>query len=828
MRKKVLQMKKAISYRLPAIAFLSGAASLVYELVCFRYLSLILGSTAYVAAVVVGCYMAGLSAGGMVFGNFADKNPRLALLSSLLGFAVFCGVSPLLYRFVDTLSFAGSGAMGARVFVCFLFMLPATLCAGGVVPCLIKAGHGIKRPAGIYAAGTLGSVIGALVCGYLLIQLLGISRTAILAAGMSLLCGALAFWIRRREPEKTGENRREPSSAKSIAVKKTGAETPVYTKKIVIAVIAAYCVSGFAAMIFEVFQTKILTLFFRDSVYDFTIILTVFLVGAFLGNMLGGRIARKNKNLLLFFALTQIMAGAAVILDLYVVTVMPGLTYDLSSPTAMQQQFGGNVFLISNLMEFAFTALTVLLPSFLWGMGFPLVNKIAVAGETREGRVTGFTIGINTLFCAAGSLLSAFWLINVLGIRGLIILAGLCCIVSGAALAGLGFRRHIQKAGPLGYILPCALVAAAGLMLFMPRWDRFEMSTSFLKPGQNVTGIVRMRYYNEDIYGITSVAEFLPYNQKFLTTNRRYCQNSSLLFGPEDHQRLGIIPLLIHQYPTDVLMVGLGAGITLRGAQTFPGVQIDCVEIAESVVRAAEFFAEENNNVLSARNVHMIYDDGRNYIKNTRKDYDVIIADIFFPMSSGSSNLFSREYYQMCKNRLKAGGIMVQWIPAHQFSKRELDITIKTFASVFENCQLWYGMIGDSVPVVGLVGSKNPIIIDGERLFEIYADQALLDNLTTIALDDAYMFLSHYITDISGAQFKTRNVPVNTDDHPILEYINPGNSDTPLQRGMANMDYVARLKETAPKIAYYVNIDEEALEDYNKQILEYVSSLFSE
>ena len=810
-------IKKLLSNRVLIISFLSGAAALIYQLVSLRYMSLILGSETYVVAVTISCYMLGLSAGSILFGIFADKNQRLALNLSIIGFALFCGLSPLIYLFIN--SFAQYNSSGMRVLTCFLFMLPATICAGGIIPSLVKIGGNIKSPASIYAAYTFGSVAGVLSCGYFLIRNFGLSATTSITACLALFCYILALFVRSRNAENI-----KPVKNNHIVKK-----SPIYSKGIGIAVIAVYCVSGFASMTFEVFQTKILTLFFRDSVYDFTVILTVFLIGLFIGNVCGGRIAAKKDNLLFYFALTQILAGASVLLGFYIVNTMPVITYDITSRTIMFEKYGGNSFFMSNMLKFGYSALVILLPACLWGMGFPLVNKITTAGKKSVGKITGLTVGINTFFCSAGTLLSAFYLVNILGIRGTILLSGIVCILSGATLAGIGFNAHIRYIGKLKYILSGTIVLTAALWIFLPGWNKFEMSTSFLRPGQNVEGAYKILFYKEDAYGITGVVDFFPTGQKFLTTNRIYCQNTSDLYGPEDHQRLGILPLLIHQNPKNVLAIGLGAGITLRGANEFPGVDIDCVEISRSVVEAIKCFGEENKHVFDANNVNIIADDGRNYIRNTTKSYDVIIADIFFPASSGSSNVFSRDYYEMCRKRLKPGGIMVQWIPVHQFSRKEFDITVKTFASVFENGRLWFGLIGTSVPVIGIVGSEKAAVIDGLRLSELFGNQNLREALSQMALDNEYMVLSNFIANVKDMALGD-DIPINTDDKPVLEYLNPEmESGGPVyHRAVENMRYASYLKKTAPQNGYCININEKLLEEYNLDILDYIRDIFSE
>jgi hypothetical protein len=164
----------------------------------------------------------------------------------------------------------------------------------------------------------------------------------------------------------------------------------------------------------------------------------------------------------------------------------------------------------------------------------------------------------------------------------------------------------------------------------------------------------------------------------------------------------------------------------------------------------------------------------------------------------------------------------------HQFSPEEFAITLKTFASVFEYTQLWYGLIGLSVPVVGIIGSEKPIVIDGLRMSEIYDDRNLRSALSQIALDDKYMFLSHFVADVCDVSLPD-NTRINTDDKPILEFLNPKMElNTPLhQRGDENMQFMLYLKMNAPQSEHYINVDEPAMSDANREILRFIYNVFT-
>jgi len=329
--------------------------------------------------------------------------------------------------------------------------------------------------------------------------------------------------------------------------------------------------------------------------------------------------------------------------------------------------------------------------------------------------------------------------------------------------------------------------------MFLPKWDKLRMSTNILDPNQNVEQLLDLKYYHEDATGITSVSELKPTKQLFLSTGRIYIQNTSDLKGFGDHRRLGFMPLFLHPEPKRVLAVGLGAGITLSGivGQKIP--KIDCVEISEGVIGAAPYFSEVNNHVLEQKNVHIIREDGRNYIATTSVKYDVIIADIFFPMSAGSSDLFTVEYFDQCKKALNPGGIVCQWLPAHQLSLQSMKIILKSFKSVFPHTSIWVGMAGESVPVIGFIGSSEPLAINRTSLSDKFKklDQHVLSEIELIEPDE---LLSFFICADNDSDDFIKNAGLNTDNNPVIEFINPLQTDTFTKQGEENLQAFINLK----------------------------------
>ena len=140
---------------------------------------------------------------------------------------------------------------------------------------------------------------------------------------------------------------------------------------------------------------------------------------------------------------------------------------------------------------------------------------------------------------------------------------------------------------------------------------------------------------------------------------------------------------MLHQAPKDVLVIGLGTGLTLNGMSSHPVECINCVEISPEVVKAEKYFKEFNGNALAEPKVNLLIDDGRNLLFTNAKKYDVIISEPSNPWQSGNSNLFTDDFYKIAVDRLKEGGLFCQWIGLYDITVDNLQIVSQTFLHNF-------------------------------------------------------------------------------------------------------------------------------------------------
>jgi spermidine synthase len=233
---------------------------------------------------------------------------------------------------------------------------------------------------------------------------------------------------------------------------------------------------------------------------------------------------------------------------------------------------------------------------------------------------------------------------------------------------------------------------------------------------------------------------------------------------------LGHLPvLLLPQMPSTALVIGLGSGTTLGAIELYPLKSIDCVEIEPAVVEAARlYFADVNRNGLADPRLRLIIADGRNFVAAGSSRYDVITSEPSNLWMAGCSNLFTYEFFKSARKRLSPNGMMCQWIHLYQISANDIRIFMRTFQAVFPHVSLWI----DGPDMLAL-GSPRPILIDPRLLALRLAEPPVFGQLNPSNLGTPHQFLPLFAAGDLMARRFADGAPLNTDDHPILEFSAP-------------------------------------------------------
>ena len=761
--------------------FLSGLAGLVYEIVWLRMLGLIFGHTVYAITTVLAAFMAGLALGSFLFARWANRIKDLLSAYGILeiGIGAYCALIPALLWLSSSLylglhqllSFSYDAFSFVQFLVVFAVLLIPTTLMGGTLPvlsqALVRGEHGLGRTVGtLYAVNTFGAVLGVVAAGYVLLPALG-NRGSIAVAGVLNVTVGLAALLYGRHIRKSGAAfaAAEPSSTASERAAPVG-ELPGQSAW---PIVAALGVSGAVSMVYEVAWSRALALVIGSSTYAFTAMLVAFLVGIAVGSAAYSWIWGRRPRQRVAFALIQAGIGLAVAMTLLVFERMPELFLwalrRSDSPGFVQ------------LVQLAVSAAVLLPSTILIGATFPCAVAVTAHAAARVGRDVGHVYAVNTLGAIAGTILAGFVLVPTIGMHTTIKL-GIAINMLTAGLVLVSSTR-IDMAWRWG-TLAAALVAAGGV-LFIPPWDARVMASGaaiyakeYLKSGFD--GVSRsLRQGNILFYrdgpSATVTVQKSGENLLLQVNGKTDASFSPRVLGDMPTQVLsGHLGLLLHRDPKNILVIGLGGGVTAGAVARHPIEHLDIAEIEPAVVAANRFFADANGHVLENPKVRMVIGDGRNFLLTTPTRYDIIISEPSNPWIGGIASLFSVEFFELARARLRPGGLMVQWIHAYSLLPDDLRMVVTTFRKVFPSTTIWQPTAGDYL----LVGRTDDEPIDLHRLKARYeASPAAQRDLHQIGVRNWASVLGYFALDEADALRYTEHGRLNTDDRLPLEFSAP-------------------------------------------------------
>jgi spermidine synthase len=586
----------------------------------------------------------------------------------------------------------------------------------------------------------------------------------------------------------------------------------------IITVLVGFALSGFIALSYEVIWSRVLALIIGSSVYAFSIMLTTFLVGLAVGASVASRVVDRIRRPSLAFALIETGVGVTSIIGAYLFNDLPYVFVQL------YRLVGSNSFGVILFARFLIASLVMILPTLLLGALFPLVVKTVSAGGSKQasGRTVGDAYAANTIGAIAGSFASGFILIPWLGLLGSLRLCAALNFVIAAALFIVSRRSAADnvrkgeeakgrrgearvKKGPLPLWASRALYAWAGvalsavfivsIILFEPPWDSEVMSSAvyryapqlsskskqelfdYLKRGQGET-----IFYKEGITATVAVQR--QGGGRVLKVNGK--PEASTGGDMPTQILIGTLPLLVRQQTDDVLLIGLGSGVTLGSIEQFPVKRVTCVELEPAVVEASRHFEDVNNRPLNDPRLRMISNDGRNFIYTTDEKFDVIVSEPSNPWLTGVANLFTLEYFKRGAERLKDDGIFSQWLQIYEMAPEDVRTLVATFRAAFAYVYVFRGAEGDLM----LLGSKSDRRLDLSVIKSHFNDPKIAADLNRINTVSAGDLLSRFYIGPNEVTGLSTGAPMNTDNNALIEFNAPrrvGTAEETIERNVKQL-----------------------------------------
>ena len=798
---------------LPALLIcflLSGATSLVYEVLWVRMLILRLGSTSLAISTVLTAFMAGLAFGAWAAGRYSSRITRPLAAYALLELAIagsavllplgfeaidpvyravwqqfqpqFLTFSLLQFAFTFLLLFVPTAMMGATLPFCprLLSAIPMRWVSGSV-PCMESIPW---EPS--WARWEAGSSC----CLHW-----GVTKTIWATAAINAVL-ALAVWyldrtFQRGEPEvPEGQERARERSPQGLEWQGNWLR---------MAVLAALFTSGFTSMVYQVAWSRTLSLVIGSSVYGFTIVLATFLSGLALGSLVMSRWIKHLKGSLawwIFFV--QLFIACAAYASSSLVNHLPyyysrGYHWVEADPTW--------IYLLSS----GLAALIILPSTFGMGAMFPLVVAFFTTARQEVGRLVGNLYSLNTVGAILGAFFGGFVFLSLLGIRTTLVTAiviNLYVALLVAVVAPCSLRTRVVTC-----LLPLGLIGA--MVAMPPAWNSLLMSSGMYRYAEYLP----KDFSDDDFWTLTKGAwELLFYEEGLNTTVTVLGNGKDVLLinnGKVDASTLGDLPtqlllahlpLLLHSEPRDVCVIGLGSGITAGSALRHPIRSLALLEIESAVLAASHYFDRVNHQPLSDPRTEAIVADGRTYLSMTGRQFDVIISEPPNPWVSGASNLFTREFFETARKRLRPQGILAQWIQLYSLPPNDLGSLLASFTSVFPPVVIFSTVEANDIVVLG---SEVPLPIDLPVIQRRLDRVEVAQDLARAQVHRVADLISYFKIGEEEIRALVARSVLNTDDNLLIEFSAPLTLATNTGRAIQAMFNAL----TAGPVPYLVGLD---------------------
>lgn len=725
--------------------FVSGFSFLIYEVAWNRYLSQMLGTTVFASTIVLMSFMAGMGAGAFFISKFLGRFKNLPKIFagtiSLVGIFNLINIYSISivknllygsfqnYLLTDFLFFA-------TVFV--LFFIP-TFFMGGLIPLasklLIAQNKQVASRLGkIYALETLGSTLGGLLTGFVLLGTLGQTQTLIFAVTINFLTAVSIFFL-KNSPQIQLENKK--IKQKNISANSENSKTIA---------LPAIFIAGFGALALQVAWIRIFKTYFTNTSYTFTLISALAILGLSLGSWLYQKREAKIKNndivMLRMLILFVVLALWSLII-LYKLPEILMFPFDelMKNPVA-------RILLLPVL-----SSILIVLPvSAVSGFMFPLAGTMMFSKIKNIDKSVGKVLMTNTLGAVASPAITTFLLINFLGSgRTIIAIAILIALVALFVAFKIKSYKKIS-------VYKNALIGINSVLILI-----FVLSgTIKILPPSVKKQDKQILSYSESVEGTIIVAQD---NQQSFFGKSTFVNNSAVIGSSYDAVKavkmIGHIPFFAGLEAENVLIIGFGIGVTTSAIASHESVKkIDCVELLPDLKNLAFNYQDFNFQIYNDKRLNMISGDGRHFLQITANKYDLISCDPTHPVL-GSGNLYTQEYFEQAYAHLNDGGMLSQYLPLHKLEKSDLLGIIKTFNSVFENSSVWLGQYHAI-----LIGKKGECKID----FKTWEEKVLAQPKDKFFYLEPYHIAASVVWDSEKIKQMTSNEKINTDNQTYTEF----------------------------------------------------------
>ena len=758
------------SFVLLLVCFLlSGLAGLIYQTAWTQQFAFVFGASELAVAAVLAAYMAGLALGAAAAGRWQARIHRPVRVYALLelGIAVSALAVPFALQLAGQLQAvllggselsAGTGGLTSAVFylgVSFAVLLVPTSFMGATLPLLAR--YAVHRDAQIgarvgvlYTVNTAGAALGALLTAFVLLPQLGLTQTVLVAVGVNSVVFLLVLLLVRSDS--VAETQTEERLAACLLSPPTRRSSTAW-------ILPAMLISGVVSFTYEIVWTRLLTHLLGGSVYAFSTMLATFLAGLALGAGVAARFAGNGQQARRGFVLAQLGSAVGAVGAFYSVEALP----DLIGSSA-----GGTGFLAVGA---ALSACTLLPGAVCIGATFPFAVRLYAGGPDEAAPASARVFAWNTVGAIIGAIGAGFFVLPALRFVGTVSLAAALSLSLAIGAAVLG-RPRLPGFATVGGLL---LLGLAVLPL-SPPWTilRYGALQGNIAIGEVVS------------YGVgrsaTVVIVEQPRSWRLLTNGlpeSLFSRPGTRLGSPTTARWLSLLPVAVRSGVRSMLLIGLGAGVSLEHVpRTVETIHV--VELEPEVVRANQLMADRRQiDPLTDPRLQLHINDARSALTLGAQRFDAIISQPSHPWTAGASHLFTREFFSLVRNRLQPDGVFVQWMGLRFVDEALLRSLLVTLLTVFPHVEVYEPPPGGSLL---FAASAAPLQLETQAGLALDSDPAAWQAGGVNVPED---LLVARVLDEKGVQALAAEAQINTDGHNLLQFGSPKALARPLGRPKA-------------------------------------------
>jgi spermidine synthase len=721
----------------------SGCAALIYEIVWLQLLQLVIGSSAVSLGLLLAAYMGGLCLGSALLPRFvsARHDPLRVYACMELGIGAF-GLAILWgLPLISHLYFA-RGVIAAAC------LIPPTILMGASFPAITRSPKTISSIGALYSANVAGAVIGCGVAGFYLLRVYDMAVATYAAVAINLVVALVAFALSTKPAEAVEASVSSARRARGFVL-----------------IYVAAALSGMAALGAEVVWTRLLSLLLGATVYTFSIILAVFLVGLWAGSGAASFLIKRTPQPRMLLAGCQVLLAASIAGTAYILTnVLPYWPVDPWLSLNPWASFDLDVFRCVR---------TIFIPTLLWGATFPLAVASAAAEEEDPARLSGEIYAANTAGAIAGALLFSLVFIPSIGTRA----SQELLIAISAAAAAIAIVSATRRAIVLGPAIAATLVITFVLISTVSDvpWQviAYGRRVAPILRGLDLSSEAKPVFVGEGVSSSVVITDLE--GQRFFYVSGK-SEASSALLDMRLQRMMGHLPALVHHQPRSVLVVGFGAGVTAGSFVKYPEVEGITICELEPIIPPAsnKYFGDQNYRVLDDPRTHIVYGDARHFVATTQEKFDVITTDPIHPWVKGTSALYSKEYYELVRSHLNPDGVAAQWLPLYESDQETVKMELATFFDVFPNGTVWGNYLnGDGYDLVllGTADDSKINIDDVQHRLENPKYSGVAASLGDVEFHSAYDLFGTYVGRASDLTSMLSHAEINRDLNMRLQYI---------------------------------------------------------